>query len=94
MPLSQLLDKEASISLKDIPFRFVELQNGLLMKTMQSGKSIVTIIINKSKDKRNVQLQGKGIKSKPTTLYADKGGSVSDTTVQIFPEETIVIEWR
>ena len=92
--LSYLLEKEATLSLEDIPFRFVELQNGLLMKTMQSAKSIITIIINKSAEKRDVQLQGKGIKLKPRTLYADNGGSVSNATVQIFPEETIVIEWR
>ena len=92
--LSYLLRKEAALSLEDIPFRFVELQNGLLMKTMQSDKSIITIIINKSAEKRDVQLQGKGIKLKPRTLYADNGGSVSNATVQISPEETIVIEWR
>jgi beta-galactosidase len=92
-PLSSLLSVETAKSLNNVPFRFSKHQPGMLMKTMQSGEDYITIIINKSAEKRNVPLIVLRGNSKSSLLFADKGGSVNNKTITISPEETIVIHW-
>ncbi len=92
-PLSALLSAETVKSLNNVPFRFRDHQPGMLMKTMQSGGDYITIIINKSAEKRMVPLIVKKENAKPSVLFANKGGSVNNKTVTISPEETIVIHW-
>jgi beta-galactosidase len=92
--LSSLLSEEVKASIKNIPFRFKTIQKGILMKTLQSQNSYITIIINKSKDKREVELEfARDLKLKPKILYRDKEGRTSENTVVISPEETLVIHW-
>lgn len=92
--LSSLLSEELKASIKVIPFIFKALQSGMLMKTLRSQNSYITIIINKSKDKREVELEfAKDLKLKPTILCRNKEGGVSENTVAISPEETLVIHW-
>jgi hypothetical protein len=64
------------------------------MKTLRSGSSYLTIIINKSKSAENVNLELLSDKIKPTVLYADKNGTVKGKNVQISAEETIVVSWE
>ena len=92
-PLSVLLSKEIDQNLNNVPFRFKQHQAGMLMKTLQSGTNFITIIINKSLDKRTVPLEIKKGMANPTVLFANKNGTISENTITISPEETLVIRW-
>lgn len=91
--LAVLLDQEAGKSIATIPIRFKTLQKGMLMKIMQSGTSYIAVIINKSKQNTEVQLNVKSTVANPVVLFADRKGTISDITVKISSEETIVIRW-
>jgi len=93
--LSQWLYQELKVSINNSIVRFSTLQPGMLMKTLQAGNAYVTVIINKSQEKRKVFLQfRKDIKLKPVILFNNKNGQIIDYTVNIFPEETMVIQWK
>ena len=93
--LSSLLNREAKESIQTSPFCFKTLQKGMLMKTLKSGESYITIIINKSGDKRSVVLNIKeDLHLNSSILFADKQGQISGNTVEIAPEETMIIQWR
>lgn len=92
--LAQFLSLELKQNIIKSPFVFVSHQKGLLMKTLSSGSSFVTVVINKSKEGRKVALILKDQSNTPTVLFADKKGTVSAHTVLISPEETMVIEWK
>ncbi len=92
--LADLLAVELKTIKDDLPFTFASHQKGLLMKTLKSGNSIVTVIINKSKDKKKVELKTKYSTKKPAVLFADKMGTVNGFSILIHPEETMVIEWK
>jgi beta-galactosidase len=93
-PLSVFLFNEIKMSLANIPVLFKQHQPGILMKTLQSGTNLITIIINKSPDKRTVPVTLKAGVANPVILFASKGGTVSTNTVNISPEETLVIRWN
>lgn len=92
--LAQLLAQELKPNFSNAPIVFASQQKGLLMKTLSSGSSFVTVVVNKSKDTKRIPLTiyDKGIK--PFVLFADKKGTVSAQTISISPEETMVIEWK
>lgn len=92
--LANFLSKELRSSIEKSPFSFGCQQKGMLMKTLQSGNSFVTIIVNKSSDIRKVDLNVENKDKKPEVIFADKMGSVSEKTISISPEETLVIEWK
>jgi beta-galactosidase len=94
VPLSRFLQAELSETFGNFPVRFASPQKGVQMRTMVSGSSIITILINKSADIKTVPLIFKDKKYKSTVLVASKQGVVTDTIVRINPEETIVIEWK
>lgn len=91
--LSILLNVEAKESLANVPFRFITVQPKMLMKTLRSGNACITVIINKSGEKRKVMLKNKN-KLKPSVLFADHQGKVVNNSIDISPEETLVIEWK
>lgn len=91
--LSLLINAEAKQSLSNIPFRFKTIQPKMLMKTLQSGNSYITIVINKSKEKRKILLEVRNT-MKPVILFADKTGTVAGNAINISPEETMVIQWE
>ncbi len=91
--LADFLDAEAKQSLAKVPFRFKTMQSKMLMKSLQSGNSFISLIINKSGEKRTVAIENKtGLQ--PSILFADHQGKVANNTVSISPEETIVIHWK
>lgn len=93
-PLSQLLNRELSHNLQITPVRFKSLQKGLIMKSMHSGSSLLSIIINKNEEAKDAELIfTEDIKS-GTVLYQNKTGILTDRKVKILSEETIVIEWK
>ncbi|HEX2975231.1 MAG TPA: hypothetical protein VHO68_04780 [Bacteroidales bacterium] len=90
-PLARFLSGEMNYS---TPVKFNSFRKDVIMKTMVSDSSIITVIINK---KNLLSLIGLDFgTSKPVghILYSNKKGKVNGTTVQIDPEETMVIEWR
>jgi beta-galactosidase len=68
--LTALINIEAKQSHSNAPFRFKTVQPKILMKTLHSGNSFITIVINKSKEKRKVVLEVKRA-IKPGILFAD-----------------------
>ena len=92
--LAQLLAQELKPNFNKAPYSFASQQKGMLMKTLQSGNSYITIVVNKSKDLKRIALNTADKFKKPFTLFADKKGTVSGQTISISPEETLVIEWK
>lgn len=92
--LAQLLAQELKPNFNKAPYSFASQQKGMLMKTLQSGDSYITIFVNKSKDLKRIALNTTDKFKKPSTLFADKKGTVSGETISISPEETMVIEWK
>jgi beta-galactosidase len=92
--LARLLALELKANFSRAPFVFASQQKGLLMKTLQSGGSFFTVVVNKSKDAQQVDLTIQNKSAKPSVLFADKNGTVSATNILISPEETMVIEWK
>jgi beta-galactosidase len=93
-PLCEMLKQE--IPLEAFPVRFANHAPGLLMKTMQSGNSLITILINKSGSLRHVPLILKNANLRPTLLFANKGSQISSESIDVIihSEETLVIEWK
>ena len=92
--LAQFLALELKANFSKAPFVFASQQKGLLMKTLQSGRSFVTVVVNKSKDAQPIDLTIQNKSAKPSVLFADKNGTVSSAKILISPEETMVIEWK
>jgi beta-galactosidase len=93
-PLIRLLNDEAAQSLAAAPARFLTPQKNMMMKTMRSGSSIITVIINKRDTPALVELDFKGNKPSGNLLYSSLQGKIIGNKVQIAPEETLVIEWK
>jgi beta-galactosidase len=91
--LSSLLYTEAKQSISSVPFHFKTHQAGMLMKTMKSGDNYISVILNKSKNKKKITLDITRI-MKPTILFADQKGTISGNILDISAEETIVINWQ
>ena len=89
-PLADFLSKE--INTQD-EVQFSDFKDGLLMKTLQSGKTIITIILSKNKKAQSLALKGLGAK-KGTIIYNNKAGSVANQNITIHPEGTMVIRWE
>jgi len=92
--LIRLLNKEASQSLGIVPVRFKTAQKYMLMKTIRSGSSLITVVINKSEKQGQVLLDFGGKKIIGNLLFANKNGKVTGNQLSIGSEETLVIEWK
>ncbi len=88
------LEQEVAQSIKTMPFKFKSPQQGMFMKVLQSGDEYVTVLINKSKAFKSIDLDKKA-NLKPTILFAGKNGGVDNRNmVTISPEESIIILWK
>ena len=74
-------------------FTFDSPQKGVLMKTMRLAKEVVTIIINKSAERKEFGLNTQIPDITATILFNNKGGTVAGYQVSIHAEETLVIKW-
>ncbi len=92
--LAQFLAQELKNNIGKAPYSFASQQKGMLMKTLQSGSSLITVVVNKSTDLRRIVLNATDKSKKPAMLFADKKGTISGQTVSISLEETLVIEWK
>ncbi len=92
-PLFALLNNEVKDNISSVPFRFKVPQAGMLMKTLQSGDSYITVIINKSPGSREIELaNSKNLR--PSVLFADKTGKMDSNRITMASEETMVIRWK
>jgi beta-galactosidase len=92
--LIRFLTEESVQSLINLPVKFQSPQKHMLMKSMRSGSSIITVIINKRDSTAQVGLDF-GTKSPGGKLiYSGGKGKISGNKIQIAPEETMVIEWK
>jgi len=92
--LSQFLKEALDYPSMNIPFMFESPQNGMLMKTMQSGLSTITIIVNKSPVRKEFNLLMQAASPEPMVLFANKGGKTGGNHISIDTEETMVIKWE
>ncbi len=74
------------------PVRFSKPREGILMRTMESGDKIITVLVNKSG--RNSCVRLKTSCSGPRVLFRDGRGSVRGRRVRLGSEATMVIEWN
>ncbi len=92
--LIKFLDSELKTSFVNVPVCFKSPQKDMLMRTLKSGSGYVTVIINKSDQTINAELDFKVTTSSTRIVYANKSGKVKGNTVTISSEETMVIEWK
>lgn len=93
-PLIRFLNQEVAQSINSLPVRFKTAQKDMLMKTIHSGSSLITIIINKSNKLKRIDLDFGTQKLTGKLLYSNKHGKQNGNTVSINPEETLVIKWN
>ena len=92
--LANFLKNELKTNFEKAPYFFATQQKGCLMKTLQSGNSFVTVVVNKSNETKQIEIKSTEKNKKPNLLFAGKNGTVSGQSITISPEETVVIEWR
>ncbi|HET6560225.1 MAG TPA: beta-galactosidase trimerization domain-containing protein [Prolixibacteraceae bacterium] len=93
--LIKLLNAELKQSLADhVPVRFKTPQKDMLMRTLKSGSSYLTVLINKSEKTISLDLDFKNGIMDPRIVYANKSGIVKGSNILISSEETMVIEWK
>ena len=92
--LIRLLNEESAKSLSTVPVRFLTPQKNMMMKTMSSGGSLITVIINKRDTTALVGLDFRGKNPVGNLLYSSLQGKIIGNKIQIAPEETMVIEWK
>jgi len=83
-----------SICKPDVPFRFQDHVQDMLMKTLTFKGGYVTILVNKSSEDRSISLAIRDPGLKSSIICANMGGSISGDIVTIHPEETLVITWN
>lgn len=87
--LSTLLLEELN---PQMPVRFHQYEKGLFMQTMYNGEAYLSVVINKSGEKRDVKILAPGLKA--GIIFPDQAEKIADNQLTISPEETIVLEWR
>ncbi|GHV58022.1 hypothetical protein FACS1894182_08550 [Bacteroidia bacterium] len=91
-PLSDFLRNELQEQIRPLPFIFTTPQEGILMQTLQTGNGYLSVIINKDKKLKNIELTNHSFT--PTVLFSGLRTKISKKNINIAPEETIVIHWK
>lgn len=92
--LSDFLIIEAGKSISNVPVRFKSREKGLLMRTIKSGNSFVSVVINKNPKKIDVEIEVPQNKI-AKVLFSNKSGKISNKNIcSIDSEETMVIMWE
>jgi beta-galactosidase len=92
--LAGFLKNELKTNFEKAPYCFAAQQKGCLMKTLQSGNSFVSVVVNKSNETKPIEIKATDKSKQPNLLFADKKGTISGQILTISPEETVVIEWK
>jgi beta-galactosidase len=91
--LIRFLKEECTQSLTNLPVRFQIPEKNMLMKSMSSGKSIITVIINKRPSNAQITLDFGGKNPSGKILFSSDQGKVIGNKIQIGAEETVVVKW-
>lgn len=91
LPLSDFLRSELDKQVKQLPFYFLGHSEGISMQTLRHKNGYLSIIINKNPNTKKIELVHNTFK--PMLLFADKNGMAINSTIEIHPEETILIYW-
>jgi beta-galactosidase len=94
LPLQKFLKTEVSECLASVPVIFTTPMKGWLMKTMRSGSSLITLVINKSGKPGEAELNFPGKKLKGSIIYPEQERTLNNSKIRLSPEETMVIEWN
>jgi beta-galactosidase len=92
--LNRFLKHALDYKTMNLPFSFESPQSGMLMKTLRNGDSTVTVIINKSSERKEFNLVIQAASPKPMAIFANKGGKTVGNHISIDTEETMVIKWE
>ncbi len=91
-PLVDLFNQEFKTTER---FRFKKNQQGAMMRTLQNGDKIISILVNQNPETLSIELDGFDNYKVSRLLFQNKNGTINkQKTVTIHPEETIVIEWE
>ena len=93
-PLQQFIQLEAGQSLGAEMARFGDPHKKMLMKTLQAGNDLITIIVNKNDQPQKVQIIFKEDGFSPEILFPDPAESLNGNFIVLLPEETKVILWK
>jgi beta-galactosidase len=91
-PLSDFLRKELKEQINQLPFAFATHQEGVIMQILQTGNEYITCIINKTDKTQKIEFTPHFFK--PTVLFSDKKANVLRKSINIAPEETVIIHWK
>lgn len=72
---------------------FEPFQNGMLMKTLKEKDVYISIIVNKSDSKRDVQIIAPFELKNPMILFSSGSALMTENILSIGSEETVVISW-
>lgn len=76
-------------------FKFKKFYEGALMKTLQSGDRIISVVINQNTQTLAIDLDGFDDYKVEKVLYQNKNGNINkQKIITIHPQETIVITWK
>jgi beta-galactosidase len=91
--LATLARRETLGAVPNLPVLFKHQEKLALLKTLVSGGSLITVMINNDAAARSIPLiVKKGLK--PKLLFADKGGRITASSAVLSPEETLVALWQ
>lgn len=88
-PLVSWLEEIGLSSLQNCSFQNYE--SDVMMKVLQTENGLIHILINKSAEQRSVKLHFPKEVSNFEIWFANKGGNMDGQTVNIYPEETVVL---
>lgn len=76
-------------------FKFKRFYEGALMKNIETPEGLISVLINKNKEMQIIELAGfEDYKPKGILFQDNVGEIISQNKVAVYPEETIVIDWR
>jgi len=83
------------LPLEKQPVYFSLQMDDVLMRTMTSGEKLITILVNKSGEEKNIPLVFQNKELSPKLIFSNhKNKMIDKSSVNIKAEETLVIEWE
>jgi hypothetical protein len=64
------------------------------MKSFKSGSSLITVLVNKTGENQILELEFLDRKTSGSIIFKNKSAEINGRSINISPEETIVVEWK
>ncbi|MBN1480688.1 beta-galactosidase trimerization domain-containing protein [candidate division KSB1 bacterium] len=91
-PLAKFLTY--TLPLDSVPLRFEQHAKNVVMKTLQPDEAVITILVNKAKTEKEVELNGCVELLNGRVLFSTIDRTSINGTIKLYPEETLVVQWR